>query len=77
MATTPPFIPGASGPPSDSAPHIRRTRRSELAIWWREIDRVAELRADLTAGGEALGPVHDEGCAGPAQPGVALPEPLR
>ena len=23
-----------------SAPHIRRTRRVELGIWWREIDRV-------------------------------------
>ncbi len=40
MATTPPFIPGASRPQGDDAPHIRRTRRSELAIWWREIDRV-------------------------------------
>ncbi len=40
MATTPPFIPGASRAPGDSAPHIKRTRRSDLAIWWREIDRV-------------------------------------
>ena len=40
MATTPPFIPGASRPQTGSAPHIRRTRRSELGIWWREIDRV-------------------------------------
>jgi cell division protein FtsW len=40
MATTPPYIPGATRPLSDSAPHIKRSRRSELAIWWREIDRV-------------------------------------
>ena len=40
MATTPPFIPGATLPSASGAPHIRRSRRGELAIWWREIDRV-------------------------------------
>jgi cell division protein FtsW len=40
MASQPPFIPGASRPLTGSAPRIRRTRRSELGIWWREIDRV-------------------------------------
>jgi len=34
-----PFIPGSSRP-MGSAPHIRRTRRVKLGIWWREIDRV-------------------------------------
>ncbi len=40
MASQPPFIPGASRPQTGSAPRIHRSRRSELAIWWREIDRV-------------------------------------
>lgn len=39
----PPYIPGASRPAAGSAPAIRRNRRSELAIWWREIDRVLLL----------------------------------
>lgn len=32
--------PGAIAPPSSAVAHYRRSRRSELAIWWREIDRV-------------------------------------
>ncbi|MDE2303899.1 MAG: cell division protein FtsW [Sphingomonadales bacterium] len=39
MASTPPFIPG-SRPIAGQSPRIQRSRRSELAIWWREIDRV-------------------------------------
>lgn len=41
MATHPPFIPGASQPtPGNAPPRLRRNRRSDFAIWWREIDRV-------------------------------------
>ncbi len=40
MATHPPFIPSAGRLPESGAMPQRRTRRSELAIWWREIDRV-------------------------------------
>lgn len=41
MATHPPFIPGASQTtPGLVAPRLRRNRRSDFAIWWREIDRV-------------------------------------
>ena len=39
MASTPPFIPG-SRPIAGQSPRIQRSRKSELAIWWREIDRV-------------------------------------
>ena len=42
-ASPPPYIPGASRSPAGSAPGIRRNRRSEMAIWWREIDRVLLL----------------------------------
>lgn len=42
MASNPPFIPSTGRSASETAlsVHRRRTRRSELAIWWREIDRV-------------------------------------
>ena len=40
MATTPPIVPGALGPAGTGAARLRRSRRSEFAIWWREIDRV-------------------------------------
>jgi cell division protein FtsW len=40
MASNPPIVPGSSGMPSGAANRYRRTRRSEFAIWWREIDRV-------------------------------------
>ncbi|MDE2597290.1 MAG: cell division protein FtsW [Sphingomonadales bacterium] len=41
MATHPPYVPGAPrSAPGTPAPRYRRSRRSELAIWWREIDRV-------------------------------------
>ncbi|MBW8784064.1 MAG: cell division protein FtsW [Novosphingobium sp.] len=39
MASNPPYVPGAGRLPA-SAQRYRRTRRGELAIWWREIDRV-------------------------------------
>ena len=39
MATNPPFVPTASRLHASAAAR-RRSRRSELAIWWREIDRV-------------------------------------
>jgi cell division protein FtsW len=44
MATHPPLVPGVGQPPTASdarnRQRYRRTRRSEFAIWWREIDRV-------------------------------------
>ena len=36
----PPYVPGMVRAGHDDAPRIRRTRRAELAIWWREIDHV-------------------------------------
>lgn len=39
MATNPPYIPSGGRVNPGGAPAIRRNRRSELAIWWREIDR--------------------------------------
>jgi cell division protein FtsW len=38
MATHPPLVPGGVG--SGPANRYRRSRRNEIAIWWREIDRV-------------------------------------
>ena len=38
--SAPPYIPGISRTPAAGQPRIRRNRRSNLAIWWREIDRV-------------------------------------
>ncbi len=44
MATNPPFVPGATrGISLGESPRMRRSRRSELAIWWREIDRLLLL----------------------------------
>ena len=40
MATFPPFDSGAARSASDTSRRFRRSRRSELMIWWREIDRV-------------------------------------
>ena len=42
MASNPPFVPSAGRvtPEAAFAARHRRNRRSELAIWWREIDRV-------------------------------------
>ena len=41
MATHPPFVPRAGQAPQGlGLPRQRRNRRSEFAIWWREIDRV-------------------------------------
>ena len=41
MATHPPIAPGAAIPAASMTPlSYRRGRRSEFAIWWREIDRV-------------------------------------
>lgn len=39
MATHPPFVPRAGQAPQGALPR-QRNRRSEFAIWWREIDRV-------------------------------------
>jgi len=39
MATHPPFVPRAGQAPQGTLPR-QRNRRSEFAIWWREIDRV-------------------------------------
>jgi cell division protein FtsW len=41
MATHPPLVPGVGqAPAARGRQRYRRTRRSEFAIWWREIDRV-------------------------------------
>lgn len=40
MATNPPYLPHGTRTASDATAHLRRNRRSEFAIWWREIDRV-------------------------------------
>lgn len=40
MATHPPFVPRAGQGPQGAGLSRQRNRRSELAIWWREIDRV-------------------------------------
>jgi cell division protein FtsW len=40
MASQPPYIPGVTRLPAGAAPSARLSRRAELAIWWREIDRV-------------------------------------
>lgn len=39
MATHPPYIPRAGQAPAGTAGRLRRNRRSDFAIWWREIDR--------------------------------------
>ncbi|MCB2075441.1 MAG: cell division protein FtsW [Novosphingobium sp.] len=43
MATHPPVTPGAGSSTGHFSQRYRRSRRSELAIWWREIDRVLLL----------------------------------
>lgn len=40
MASSPPFVPHAGKAPQAGAARLRRSRRAELAVWWREIDRV-------------------------------------
>lgn len=40
MATHPPIASGSSGQSGSRPLRYRRSRRSEIAIWWREIDRV-------------------------------------
>lgn len=40
MATHPPFVPRAGQGPQGPGLARRRNRRGELAIWWREIDRI-------------------------------------
>ncbi len=55
MASNPPYVPGASRGASLADPaRLRRSRRSELAIWWREIDRLLLL---LVLGLMAIGTV--------------------
>ncbi|MDE2406080.1 MAG: cell division protein FtsW [Sphingomonadales bacterium] len=39
MASQPPYIPGSTRGAHGLAPRAQRTRRSELLVWWREIDR--------------------------------------
>ncbi len=40
MATHPPLVPGLAAQTAPGLARYRRNQRSELAIWWREIDRV-------------------------------------
>lgn len=41
MASHPPYAPRAGQPTGQAvAPRFKRSRRAELAVWWREIDRV-------------------------------------
>jgi cell division protein FtsW len=40
MATHPPIVPGIGRSAAEARQRYSRTRRSEFAIWWREIDRV-------------------------------------
>ncbi len=40
MASNPPLVPRGGKLGSDQAARVQRNRRSDLAIWWREIDRV-------------------------------------
>ncbi len=41
MASNPPFVPrGGQINSANPGARLRRSRRSELAIWWREVDRV-------------------------------------
>ncbi|WP_423143082.1 FtsW/RodA/SpoVE family cell cycle protein [Parablastomonas sp. CN1-191] len=40
MASNPPFIPRAGKGPHAGDRRFKRSRRRELAVWWREIDRV-------------------------------------
>ena len=41
MASVPPYVPhGGKVQPAAAGPRYKRTRRGDLAIWWREIDRV-------------------------------------
>lgn len=40
MASPPPYVPRAGQAPTAAAPdRFKRSRRAELTIWWREIDR--------------------------------------
>lgn len=41
MATIPPYVPhGGKAQPANAGPRYKNSRRGDLAIWWREIDRV-------------------------------------
>ncbi|MEN9683080.1 MAG: hypothetical protein RLZZ427_831 [Pseudomonadota bacterium] len=41
MASNPSYVPGAGYAPGQaSGPRFKRSRRAELTVWWREIDRV-------------------------------------
>ena len=40
MATHPPIVPGVGRSGGQTRQRYSRTRRSDFAIWWREIDRV-------------------------------------
>jgi cell division protein FtsW len=43
MASHPPYVPRAGQLPPGQTARLRRSRRSELAVWWREIDKVLLL----------------------------------
>lgn len=40
MASNPPYVPGALRPAGGTQLQLRRSRRAEFGVWWREIDRV-------------------------------------
>jgi cell division protein FtsW len=40
MASNPPYVPGSTRNPGGSSLQLRRNRRAEFGVWWREIDRV-------------------------------------
>ncbi|MEO5587635.1 MAG: FtsW/RodA/SpoVE family cell cycle protein [Novosphingobium sp.] len=40
MASNPPYVPGSIRAPGGASLQLRRGRRAEFGVWWREIDRV-------------------------------------
>ena len=40
MASNPPYVPGSMRAPGGTSLQLRRGRRAEFGVWWREIDRV-------------------------------------
>ena len=40
MASNPPYVPGSIRPATGTSLQLRRGRRAEFGVWWREIDRV-------------------------------------
>ena len=74
MASNPPLIPrGGQFPAAGTAPRHQQRRRSDLAIWWREIDRGFAVHArrgrhvgvEIVAGNDAhavMLPAFGVGC---------------